>query len=75
MQGELLEGRRMTTGLSLPANLMQATRARAKQEMRPLSWVIRRALVRYLAEECSDNDRQTSGGQSVGELNGSGGME
>lgn len=48
-QQTLLEGPATRTGISLPENLVVATRERASREERPFSWVIRRALVAYLA--------------------------
>ena len=48
-QNRLLEGPARRTGISLPENLVTATRERASREDRPFSWVIRRALVVYLA--------------------------
>ena len=48
-QSNLTGGPATRAGISLPENLMQATRERAAQEERPFSWVVRRALLAYLA--------------------------
>jgi hypothetical protein len=45
---KLLKGKAACTGISLPAPLMEATRAQAEAERRPVSWVIRHALLQYL---------------------------
>lgn len=46
----LLDGPARVAGLSLPENLFLATRERAAKEDRPFSWVVRRALLDYLAD-------------------------
>lgn len=39
------------TGLSLPADLMEAAKRRAKEEDRPFNRIVARALLAYLASE------------------------
>lgn len=41
-------GRAEVTGVSLPSSLLAATRELAAREDRPVSWVVRRALVSYM---------------------------
>ena len=51
MSGKPEEKRRVTIGLSLPADVMAEARRRAAAEDRPFSTIVKRALVAYLGLE------------------------
>jgi hypothetical protein len=57
-QTELMAGPKTVTAFSLPTGMVAALRQRAKQEDRPYSWVVRRALIRYLGETEKPNRRK-----------------
>ena len=62
-QKTLLTGPTRVSGVSMPETLLEVTRARAQQEDRSFSSLIRRALVAYLA----GNEQENAGSQLGGE--------
>lgn len=60
----LLDGPRQVCTVSLPIPLLTVTRQVAAREERPFSWVVRRALVRYLNDSTAGDqvdDREQGG--------------
>lgn len=50
MHTNILDGPRVTRGISMPREMDRELKRQARREDRPVSWVIRRALVRYFEE-------------------------